>query len=376
MFLNEYILSYESVISKLDKLCENYSNIISKKKPIGYTSFDYAIDHYAIGKGNKDVILMAVTHGCELVTITFLLEYVHTLVCENDRYTKYLDEYTFHIIPILNPEGYIISSSTVLHNTEGMNMNVLQNYSKKYVQLYEQDDANAEKNMKCEKLYKTLMTTSCEFISNVELRNNVDKILKECNLDNRVLPVWQTNGMGIDINANSIHEFENMKKQKNKSKYGKLRYNDIPVNIPSPNGFPGDKIFDRRCPENIALYNFVNSLYSKKQLKLFISYHSTGGEIYGYPDCHLVSQNQYKTIVDGLDYYSFYTKYTPINESVKYGVMDYYRTSLENTITLTVELSKFNGNPIGPFSNIAYLNKEFTDNINSIFYTLDRISKK
>lgn len=375
MILKEYILSYENVINKLDKLCEEYPKVIFKNSPIGYTSFGYDINYYKLGNGNKDVILIAATHGCELVTVTFLIEFIYTMVCENATYSKYFNDYTFHIIPVLNPEGYIISSSNVIQNIQGMNVNILQNFCKKYIQLYEQDDLNAEKGLICEKLYKTLMNTSCDFIENADLRDNVDKILKNCNLDNRVLPIWQTNGMGIDINANSIHEFENMKKQKDKNKCGKLRYNDIPVNIPSPNGFPGDKIFDKRCPENIALYNFVNNIYSKGNLKLFISYHSTGGEIYGYPNSKLASANQYKTILDGIDYYSFYSKYTPINENVKYGVMDYYRISLENTITLTVELSKLNGNPIGPFSNIQNLNREFIDNINSIFYTLDRISK-
>lgn len=375
MILKEYILSYENTINKLDKLCDDYTDVITKCKPIGCTSFGLDINYYKIGNGSKDVILMAATHGCELVTVTFLLEFVYTIVYENMRYSKYLNEYTFHIIPVLNPEGYLISSSNVLYNTNGMNVNTLQSYCKKYMQLYEQDDTNAEKGLICEKLYKTLMNTSCDLIENVNLRTNVDKILIDCNLDSRILPVWQTNGMGIDINANSIHEFENMKKQKNKSKFGKLRYNDIPVNKPSPNGFPGDKIFDKRCPENIALYNFVNCIYKKGNLKLFISYHSTGGEIYGYPNSKLASAYQYKKVLDGIDYYSFYSKYTPINENVKYGVMDYYRIYLENTITLTVELSKLNGNPIGPFSDIQNLNKEFTDNINSIFYTLDRISK-
>ena len=74
--------------------------------------------------------------------------------------------------------------------------------------------------------------------------------------------------------------------------------------------------------------------------------------------------------------YSHLTGYTPINEKIKYGVMDYYRISLENTVTLTVELSRINGNPIGPFSNIKSLNKEFEGNINSIFYTLDCIKSK
>jgi len=325
------------------------------------------------GNGNKDVILIAATHGCELVTITFLLEFIYTIINENG---KYLDEYSFHIIPILNPEGYIISSSNVIPNIKNMDLISLQDYSKKYVKLYDQDDLNAEKGLKCEKLYKQLMTTSSENISYSNLRCNVEKILTECKLDNKVLPIWSSNGIGIDINANSIHEFKNMKELKDKNKYGKLRYNDIPVDIPSPHGYPGDEIFDKRCPENIALYNFVNKIYNNKNLKLFISYHSTGAEIYGYPNIKLTTKNQFDTITNGLKYYSKLTNYTPINENVKYGVMDYYRISLENTVTLTVELSKLNGNPIGPFSNIQSLNKEFIDNINSIFYTLDCISKK
>lgn len=376
MILKEYILSYEDVICKLDGLCENYASIITKKKHIGCTSFNFPINYYTVGKGNKDVILIAATHGCELVTVTFILEFIYTIVCENENYKRFLDEYTFHIIPILNPEGYIISSSNVLYNTKDMSINILENYCKKYLELYNQDDTNAEKGLKCNKLYKTLMTTSCDFIPYLNLRNNVDKILKNCNLDSSVLPVWQTNGMGIDINANSIHEFGNMKKLKNRLKYAGLRYNDIPMDRPSPNGFPGDKLFDKRCPENIALYNFVTNIHSKGNLKLFISYHSTGAEIYGYPDSKLANANQQKIILDGIDYYSYYTKYIPINEIIKYGVMDYYRICLENTVTLTVELSKLNGNPIGPFSSIQNINREFTDNINSIFYTLGRISKK
>ncbi len=375
MFLNEYILSYENVIDRLDELCKNNKEVIIKKDCIGYTSFGFPISYYQIGNGKKDVILIASTHGCELVTSTFIIEFVYTIINECDKYKKYINEYSFHIIPILNPEGYIISSSNVLNNTNIMDKFSLQSYSKKYLELYSQDDLNAANGLKCEKLYKTVMVTSSEFIKFLKLRYNVNKILKECKLDSSVLPIWSSNGMGIDINSNSIHEFSKMKKLRNKSKFGRLRYNDIPVTIPSPHGYPGDEIFDKRCPENISLYNFVDRIYSNKNLKLFISYHSTGAEIYGFPDKKLVTKNQYTTILNGLTYYSHLTNYTPINEKFKYGVMDYYRLNLENTVTLTVELSKLNGNPIGPFANINNLDKEFKNNIDSIFYTLDCINK-
>lgn len=372
MISNQYIFSYKDVIYRLNELCMISNNMISKKNPIGYTCFDFPIDYYKIGSGNKDVILIAGTHGCELVTVTFILEFIYTLINKRELYKEYLNEYSFHIIPILNPEGYIISSCNVIPNIQRMDICTLQNYCRKYVELYNQDDLNAEKGLKCDKLYKKLMETNCNFIEYPKLMFNVDKILKQCNLDSRVLPVWSSNGMGIDINANSIHEFERMKKLRDESKCGKLRYNDIPVNIPSPHGYPGSKIFDSRCQENISLYNFVNNIYAKGNLKLFISYHSTGAEIYGYPDFNLVTPKQFKTISDGMRFYSTLTNYTLIDEVLKYGVMDYYRIALQGTITLTVELSKTNGNPIGPFSDIKSLNKEFADNITSIFYTLDK----
>ncbi|MNP82192.1 hypothetical protein D3C76_1807550 [compost metagenome] len=70
------------------------------------------------------------------------------------------------------------------------------------------------------------------------------------------------------------------------------------------------------------------------------------------------------------------TGYLTIDENVKYGVMDYYRISLEKVATLTIELSKLNGNPIGPFADISNnINREIKNNINSIFYTLDYINK-
>lgn len=375
MFSSKYIFSYQEIVNILSDLCNNHNDIITKQRPIGYSSFGFPIDYYKLGKGKKDVILIAATHGTELVTVTFILKFIFKMINESSEYSKYLNEYTFHIIPILNPEGYIISSSNVLHNTKDMDIDTLESYAKRYVRLYDQDDINSAKKVKCIKLYKALMNTSTLHIPYLSLRINVDRILKECKLDSRVLPVWSSNGMGIDINANSIHKFAEMKKYKNKSKCGKLRYNDIPVNKPSPHGFPGDKPFDKRCPENLSLFNFVNGIYKKGNLKLFISYHSTGSEIYGYPEEDCVTERQYDVISKGIDYYKFMTNYTPINEKMKYGVMDFYRISLENTVTLTVELSKANGNPIGPFSNIKGINNEFANNISSIFYTLDCIKK-
>ena len=60
-----------------------------------------------------------------------------------------------------------------------------------------------------------------------------------------------------------------------------------------------------------------------------------------------------------------------MEDKYKFGVMDYYRECLDNVLSLTIELSKLNANPIGPFSNIELLNNEIIENKNSIIATLD-----
>ena len=147
-----------------------------------------------------------------------------------------------------------------------------------------------------------------------------------------------------------------MKNLRKNQKYAALRYNEIPVTIPSPMSYPGEFTFDRSL-ENLALYRYINELYKNYDLKFIFSFHSTGGEIYGYPEIENINKlNVYNKVMNE---YSSITGYSIVNEKMKYGVMDYYRKKLENTICLTIELSKFNANPIGPYSNLV----EFKDDI-------------
>lgn len=70
--------------------------------------------------------------------------------------------------------------------------------------------------------------------------------------------------------------------------------------------------------------------------------------------------------------YSLNTKYTPVNEKLKYGVMDYYRVALDNVCTLTIELSKA-ANPIGYLSNIDTFLEEIKNNKKAVLSTIDRL---
>lgn len=375
--MNKYIYSYDEIYNILDSLCISNPDIFKKDGKIGDSSFNYPIRLYKLGNGQKQVVIMGATHGCELVTTTFIIYFVN-FILNNKDYIKYLDTYCFYIIPILNPEGYVISSSNVINNISNLSPDEFEKYCTKYLGLYNKDDYNAINfDKKYNKLYKTLMKCSVKYIDDIKLENMVKNILKNCNLDESVLPIWSSNGMGIDINANSIHKFNIIYNQRIKQKFAKMRYNDIPTDRPSPTGYPGKMQFDKHCPENLALYKFILKLYSnninkinKNRLIAFFSYHSTGGQIYGFPDKNLSGVNQYIYISNAMKNYSKYTSYELMDEELKYGLMDYYRIVLKNISSLTIELSRLNANPIGPFSNILNLEKEFNQNIQAIFYTL------
>lgn len=53
--------------------------------------------------------------------------------------------------------------------------------------------------------------------------------------------------------------------------------------------------------------------------------------------------------------------------------MDYYRAYFENVVSLTIELSKLNGNPIGPFSDLDSLFNEFSNNKKAILKTIENL---
>lgn len=380
IYIKKYILSYQDIYSLLNEYCNNpkYKYRIKKEINKNYTIFKYPLSSYIIGSGKKHVILFSNTHGCEIITSLFILEFISTLILNDDIYNYYCLNYTFHFIPLVNPEGFIIASSQVSFNVKNLNDNSLEDISKLYLDAYNLDDQLSKKHVKYEKLYKAILKTSCKLIKNKNMIKSINNILTNCNLTSKILPVWSANGVGIDPNSNSIHKFCEIKKLRNNWKYAKLRYNDIPVTCPSPISYPGLYPLDRCCPENIFLYNYIMSNYFNlpkidENLIAIFSYHSTGGEIYGYPDRNITSNYNISNHENAMDIYSKITGYTKIDEKLKYGVMDFYRAYLNNTVSLTIELSKLNGNPIGPFSNLSSLSKEFIDNKIAILNVIDNL---
>lgn len=379
-YLNKYVLSYNSIQNLLKYFEKNYSDRFFFDKLVCNTNFGYKVNSYKIGKGKKHIILFGATHGCEIISVYFILELMTTLLVNKDLYNEYSKKYSFHFIPILNPEGYIISSSNVLPNLKNLSSEDIEKLACNYLTSYEQDDYLSLQGKYIDKKYKKVLKSSILNINDRNLQLSVKKILRNCKLQDDVLPIWSANGMGYDINSNSIHKFKEIKNLRKKQKYAALRYNDIPVTKPSPMSYPGNKTFDKKVPENLGLYKYIKRIYSLKDLsdeKLIavFSYHSTGGEIYGFPDIEYANKNQIDIQAIGMHEYSKYTKYTLINEKQKYGLMDFYRVALDNVCSLTIELSKVNANPIGFLSNISNFLEEIKANKKAVFFTIDKLSR-
>ncbi len=360
IFLNDYILSYNKVINILNTMLSKYDRKMSCTC-IGKTNFNYTINCYSIGRGKKDVLLIGATHSNEIVTTYFILEFMINLLKEYDNLTNLLYEFTFHFIPILNVDGYIITSSNIVTNFKTFSKEEIEVLATQYLNVYNKDDEIANSGKKVPKEFYNILKASTKNIENICLRKSVESILKNTNLDDRVLNIWSANGLGIDQNSNSIHKFCEIVELRKKQKFANLRYNDIPVTRPSPMSYPGLFTFDR-SPENKALYNYVMFLYHNKNLCNIFSYHSTGGEVYGLPCSICNSEGKIKKYNEAINIYCNITGYKKMNDKYKYGVMDYYREALSNAICLTIELSKLNANPIGPFSNFELLNKEIISN--------------
>ena len=380
VFLKDYILTYDS-LNKYINLIMNKNNTLGirkvKKDIIGYTNFNYPIYSLSIGNGNNHVVIIGGTHGCEIATVYFALEMLFTLIKDQMLNNDIFKKYTFHIIPVLNPEGFKISSSIVSANFKNKNTSQIEEISKMYVRAYMQDDENAIAKTKTEKLYKKVLHSSINYIDDAMLKKSVNSILVDCGLDEKVLPIWSSNGIGIDPNANSIHKFDEIIKYRIKYKYGKLRYNDIPTFKPSPIGYPGYEPLTLKCPETLSIYKYISKLYSnnlisnnKEKLTAIFSYHTTGGEIYSTPDVK-ASNYQKKLHEIYTNEYTKYTNYFSINESFKYGFMDYFRLYLEGVLSLTIELSKVSGNPISCFTNFKNFNEEIINNKLALFKILE-----
>lgn len=389
------ILDYEQVENKLEEILSNSNGMIKKQDDLATTKYGLPIHYYTIGNGKKEIVITGATHGAEIVSTDFVLKLMEEMTKQDGAFKGInLNEYTFHIIPMLNPEGYVISTSAVRTLIpRDMTSEDAEKICKEYYMAYRTDDQEALARKK-EGLEpdRTSMKHHQKMFEDADwtcipekyegLRNKVKEIYEKYpDLPKGSIIAWSANGDGIDIQANCSYNSAIGKIQNDEHIYkDALRYSNIDTSHPGPINCPMDR--DEGFHETIetkAISNLLQSLHEKGTLVGYENFHSTGGLIYQRPckngNGFEISQDLYwERIVNNVFKAMAYREETYKNvdnkEGSKYKVLtgqalpsstnDIFR--MKYPADLLIELSGMGGNPIGPYGDI---NGNYTNIMNS-----------
>ena len=121
-------LGYRKKIQELLKN-EKLINLGLKYEINGFTEYNYPFETITIGNGEKDIFIVGGTHGSEVISVDFILQLIKSIpdFIEFDSNT-----YKLIIVPLQNPEGFDVSTSTYakIDNSEFKNKSY--EYYKKY----------------------------------------------------------------------------------------------------------------------------------------------------------------------------------------------------------------------------------------------------
>lgn len=383
------ILDYNQVLSKLRRI-ENISYNIKREEPIGYTTYNLPILHFTSGTGKNHIVLSAAQHGCEIITTDFLLK-VMEKIAKGSKQFNFLknNEYTLHFLPMLNPEGYLISTSAIRRIIrKDLSNDEAQEVYADYVDLYKKDDREIrlKLNTKIKRHQQYFGHINPYVILNGKFKNvqrALTKMYKENNIPEGTLAIWHSNGNGVDLNQNTPYSSKIQAIKEGKTLYSLLRYNNIETTKPGPIGCPMKENEFEYEPENKALLDFLLNLKNNKDIELcaYMNYHSTGGIIYykPYKDVNnVVTEDKMKHMdIEEIynkkiaEIYGNKAKYDTVNSKSNLNCFnDLLRLKIPGNIL--IELSKVVGNPLSSYLDNNY-NKIIDNNLKALSYTLQKI---
>ena len=391
------ILDYEQVETILHKMVEKGK--IIEKEDLGKTEHGLGIKHYTIGEGDQDIVITAATHGSEIITTDFVIQLMEEMSDNKEEWNNILKNFTIHFVPMLNPEGYLISTSAIRKLIpRDMPQEEAERICRQYYMAYKEDDIKEVANVKRHQAMFEGIDATCIPEKYASIRESVKEIFKKYpDLPKWCLHIWSANANGIDIQANSEYNPKNRKILENKTLYmSPLRYNNIDISHPGPINCPFDKEKGFKIErETEAISDLLNELNEKGTLFAYLNYHSTGGvvfqrpavlpdnlkipeeemskkEIINYMFAKLYSDKTYKnTGIDDegkdkreISKYTIKTQSAPATSS-----NDIFRIMYPKD--LLIELSGMGGNPIGPYGDMKgnYTNA-IRSNLDAVKYTL------
>lgn len=300
--------SYPTLLNKIKTLNFKESNHISHYSPddtkagLGRTASGLPIKHYTLGTGRKHILVLGAEHGNDIINsqaIYFLMSYLSKIVASKEL-DDILEEYTFDFVPVLNPEGYIITTSAIDYyikkytenqfDIESVNFDKALNLFKRYVEEY-----GKAKNEELTPVHNTLYSYQ-ELFSGIDenyipkefqgVRHQVNALHQAYHMPYEFMCSFVSNGNGVDLLANrdNPRKFSDINKATRLQQYlynNDEGYRNIPVSIPSSKGCPTkakddeENIIFELENENLALLNYYEDLKRKNEtLELIMSVHS------------------------------------------------------------------------------------------------------
>ncbi|KAF9282467.1 hypothetical protein BGZ68_005957 [Mortierella alpina] len=105
--------SYEDHVKWLDAQIQNHPDVATGFS-VGKSYQGREQAGIKIGKGPNNIVLNGLQHAREWISGSVVEYLIHELVTGTDaKVADYLKKYTFHIIPIMNPDGFILTQNGV-----------------------------------------------------------------------------------------------------------------------------------------------------------------------------------------------------------------------------------------------------------------------
>ena len=204
------------------------------------------------------------------------------------------------------------------------------------------------------------------------LKESLASLYEKCNAPFESLACFNANSNGVDLDKNSIINYEKMRSLRSKQSvvYGYGRDNSLLISEPSPIGCPNyDMDADFKFePELIALLKFIDSI---DNCNLFMFCGGSGNSLYVYPYdldsiIDLDDKNKKMRYFSNSKLATSYAnevgnsleKSTSINKPCKVssynGVIDGVKDAIrfKSNSTMLLQISSFGGNPIAPYKDI------------------------
>lgn len=122
MYFNENNYDYDKMVSDIEKLSV-FGDI--KVKIIGKSVLSKNIYCLKIGHGKKNICYIGTHHSLEWISASLLMKFSYCILNSANSKTRYLSysisellqEVTFHIMPMLNPDGIDIINNKIVDHT-------------------------------------------------------------------------------------------------------------------------------------------------------------------------------------------------------------------------------------------------------------------